>query len=418
MNVERISSDETEAGGIFFGWWVVLSAFLISAVTIGAYYSFGVFFLPIIEEFGWSRGLVSGVILVGGITYALIVPLTGLLADRIGFRVITTITAVIVGIAFILSSLVQNVWHLYLFVGILAGLGAPACIALPLSLVARWFRRRQGLALGIATTGIGVGTALIPPLAAYIIAEYGWRPGYVVIGMLVGVICIPAALLTMREPDPEYVRDFEGEETMEGSNGAEDMSLGDALGTSSFWYLFFVFAILIFCLGLAFTHLVPYARDSGMTAVAAAGLLTVIGVFSIIGRLASGAISDRIGARPVLIVGIIIQGIMILWLVKAETGWMFYLFAVMFGLSYGGNIVLVPKLTSRIFGLTAMGSIYGALSVADGLGYGTGPWLAGYIHDITGSYHISFYMVAAGLLLAVFLAFALKEKSAGKTMGD
>ena len=405
--------------GVYSGWWVVAAAFLITAVAVGAFYSFGVFFLPVMAEFGWSRGMISGVVLMGGLTYAATVPLTGWLADRYGFRLLMAIMAGTLGFGFLLSSLVQSIWQLYLFAGLICGLGAPIGVALPLSMVARWFVKRQGLALGIASTGIGAGAAVMPLMMTYLISGFGWRVSYGLLGLLIWVACLPAALITMRNPKRDYVNGHERRASIRkirsGPNEAgTDVSLSQALRTSSFWSLFSVFGLSIFCLGLVMTHLVPYARDTGLSAVTAAGLLSVMGIFSIVGRLGSGMISDRVGARPVLAAGILIQGVMMLWLVKADSTCMFFLFASLFGLSYGGNIVLIPKLTSSIFGLGSMGAIFGALSVADGLGFGTGPLLAGYVFDITGSYNISFFIVAAGMALAVVATLALKERPAAK----
>jgi len=404
-----------EEQGIYFGWWVVGAGFLIMAVAVGAFYSHGVFFLPVMTEFGWSRSMISGVMLVAGLTYAAAAPMTGWLADKYGFRLLTSIMACTLGLGFVLTYMVQSAWQLYLFVGFISGFGAPIAVALPLSLVARWFVKKRGLALGVASAGIGAGTALVPLLVAYLISSFGWRVSYVLLGLLIWLVCLPAALMTMRDPKSlDHLTYKDPSMLVEGSSGANgtnsDLYLSEALSTNSFWYLFGVFALCIFCLGLIMTHLVPYAQDRGLPAVTAAGLFSILGTFSIIGRLGSGMISDRVGAKPVLIGGMIIEGIMVLWLIKADSQWTFYLFAAIFGLSYGGNIVLIPKLTSNIFGLGSMGAIFGGLSVADGIGFGTGPLLAGYVFDITGSYNSSFLIVAAGMAVAVILTLALREK--------
>jgi MFS family permease len=417
MDADLVNSDRSESERIFFGWWVVGAAFLITAVTIGVFYSYGVFFLPVMAEFGWSRTVLSGVALAGGLTYAATVPLVGWLADRYGFRPVMAVAAATLGLGFFLCSLVQSVWQLYLFAGVICGLGSPIGTVLPLSMVARWFVKRQGLALGIASAGIGAGAATVPLLATGLISALGWRVSYALLGLLIWVTCIPVALMTMRDPAPGEVRAREGHPAALkdpfGSHLAEtSFSLSQAVQTSSFWYLFSIFGLSVFCLGLAMTHLVPHARDSGLSAVTAAGLLSAMGTFSIVGRLVSGMISDRIGARLVLAAGVLIQGVMMLWLVKVDSTWAFYLFAAIFGLSYGGNIVLIPKLTSHFFGLGSMGAIFGALSVADGLGFGTGPLMAGYIFDTTGSYQMSFFIVAGAMAVALAATLALREKSA------
>ncbi|RLB32273.1 MAG: hypothetical protein DRH20_15070 [Deltaproteobacteria bacterium] len=312
----------------------------------------------------------------------------------------------------VLCSQIRTVWHLYLFEGLLTGLGAPVSVALPLSVVARWFTKNQGLALAAASTGIGAGTALVPLLAAYLMEHLGWRTSYAVIGVLVWAVAVPSALLAMRRPKSGEVPGQNAEaRTIPGQIAPTDhYSLSRALGTGAFWSLFFVYGLCIFALGMTMTHLVAHARDSGLASVQAASLLSLIGVHSILGRLGAGALSDRIGARPVLTAGILLQAVFMVWLVRAGSPWMFYLFAALFGVTYGGNFVLMPRLTSQIFGSTSMGAIFGALSVADGIGYGTGPWLAGRLYDATGSYDISFLMVAGGLLGAALLSFGLRKK--------
>ena len=415
----REDTNLVEKQGIFFGWIVVAGAFLITATTCGAFYSFGVFFLPVMNEFGWSRGLTSGVNFASGIAYGLTVPLTGLLADRYGFRLVTVITISILGLGFFLGSQVHTAWQLYLFIGFFPGLGACAAFALPLAMVTRWFIRRQGLALGIASAGVGAGGALVPLIVTWLISAYGWRVAFGFLGLLVWIVCVPACLVAMRNPDTAKIRTHEGGESdLSASSNpgdeAHEFTLMEAIRTAPFWILFSVFALCIFCLGLTLTHLVPYAQDTGLSAIAAAGLLSVIGTCSITGRISSGMISDRIGARPVLFVCMTLQGLMMLWLIRADVLWMFYLFSALFGVAYGGNLVLIPKMTSSIFGVKSMGAIFGGLSVADGMGFATGPLLAGYIFDVTGSYDISFAIVIGGMVVALLLTVILKERAAIK----
>ncbi|MBW1682951.1 MAG: MFS transporter [Deltaproteobacteria bacterium] len=223
----------TSQGRIPFGWWVVTAAFLIMAVTVGAFYSYGVFFLPVLTEFGWGRGLASGVVLFSALVYAAAVAPAGWLADRYGFRILCASTAGLLGLGLVLCSQIRTVWHLYLFGGLLTGLGAPVSVALPLSVVARWFTKNQGLALAAASTGIGAGTALVPLLAAYLMEHLGWRTSYAVIGVLVWAVAVPSALLAMRRPKSGEVPGQNAEaRTIPGQIAPTDhYSLSRALGT-------------------------------------------------------------------------------------------------------------------------------------------------------------------------------------------
>lgn len=162
MNELEPVRTQGEKKEVYYGWIVVAGVFFMVAVSCGSFYSFGVFFVPIMEEFGWTRGVISGVLLVSGITYAVAVPLIGSIADRFGYKWISIITAGLMGLGFVLGSRVQTVWQMYLFIGFFPGIGACAAIPLPLSLITNWFVRRRGLALGIASAGIGTGAATLP----------------------------------------------------------------------------------------------------------------------------------------------------------------------------------------------------------------------------------------------------------------
>jgi MFS family permease len=302
---------------------------------------------------------------------------------------------------------------MYLFIGLLQGVGACAAIPLPLTTVATWFVRRQGLALGIASAGIGVGAATVPLLVSFIESHFGWRTAMLILGVLIILIYVPIALLVVRPPDAKYLAAHEGLPQTKDPKDAEaipDLSLPAALKTKQFWSLFAIFGFCVLCVGLIITHLVPYASDNGISPLHAASLLTVMGLSSIVGRLGSGFVSDRLGATPVIFCGILLQGLMILALSQIGSLGLFYLFATLFGIAYGGVLVMIPRLTALIFGMKYMGAIYGSLSVADGIGFAVGPLLAGYLFDVFGNYNGAFLITASGIFLAGMSVFFLKQK--------
>jgi len=269
--------------------------------------------------------------------------------------------------------------------------------------------------LGISSAGIGTGAALIPLLTVFLITEFGWRTAFAVLGILIVITYIPITFFIVKIPKADYVLSYEGDDSSLNTNSSSTevnggMNLIQAVATRQFWFIFSIFALSILSLSLAMTHVVPHAMDTGISPVTAATLLTTVGFCSIFGRLTAGVVSDRIGAKPVLYVGLVLQGLMMLWISEADTLWMFFLFAILFGVAYGGNLVMVPKLTASIFGSQSMGSVYSGISVGDGVGFTIGPVLAGYIFDVSGTYRLSFWMTAAGLLLAVVLTILLSEK--------
>jgi len=402
-----------EKQGIYFGWIVVAGVFFMVAASCGSIYSFGVFFVPILKEFGWSRSVVSGIVFCFGIAYAITIPLIGIAADRFGYKWISILTMGMMGAGFILGSFASSIWQMYLFIGLLPGIGACAAIPLPISLISHWFVKRQGLALGISSAGIGVGAAIMPLLIAYIETQAGWRMAMLTLGTLILLTYIPIALFVMKLPQKGYVEAYEGLTQVQTQkvtiNRKPDTTLFQALKTKYFWSLFIIFGFTILCLGLILTHLVPYARDTGISPLTAASLLTIVGFFSIAGRLAAGFISDRCGAPKVLFWALLLQGIMMLWIPRIDSLGLFYTFALFFGVAYGANLVMIPTLTANIFGVKSMGAIYGSLSVADGIGFAFGPLLAGYLFDLSGNYNSAFIFSAAGLFFALALTFVFRR---------
>jgi MFS family permease len=398
--------------GISYGWVIVTSAFLITFITCGVNFSYGVFFLPIINEFGWSRGLASVVMLVAGIAYAATLPLTGILADRYGYKWVLAVSAGCLSLGLILSSTITELWQLYIFTGLLVGLSISASFAIPVALVSLSFTRKQGLALGIATLGISMGTATIPVLISYLITTAGWRPALLLAGIAVAVICIPATLL-MRNPPRNIKAEGspvdKGKETVAQASDLETgLSVSEAFRTRQFWMIFITFLLFLSSLGLVMLHLVPYAVDSGMEPVQAATLLTLIGIFGIAGRLASGILSDRIGIKPVMIFCSVLLGLNIAYIAFSSTAWAFYIFASIYGVTYSGFVTQMVRITRVTFGGKALGSVFAALMVSDGIGFGVGPWIAGNIFDATGSYQTSFLAAAIGLMLAAILTMLIR----------
>ncbi|MBN1375778.1 MAG: MFS transporter [Dehalococcoidia bacterium] len=285
-----------------------------------------------------------------------------------------------------------------------------------MSLVALWFTRQQGLALGAATLGISMGTASIPLIITCMISSLGWRVSMLLAGIAIAMICIPSALL-MRRPDQQEMQYialnarpdiYPGPQTTLKDETTTGLSLPEALSTSQFWMLFTVFLFFLLSLGLVMLHVVPYAIDSGMTPVQAATLLTLIGISGISGRLISGLVSDRIGIKPIILFCLLVLAAITLWIAFYKDTWTFYIFATLYGIVYSGFVPMMVRITSQVFGMKALGSIFGALMVSDGIGFGVGPWLAGYVFDVTGAYQASFVAVTAGLIAAVGLILAIK----------
>ena len=272
--------------------------------------------------------------------------------------------------------------------------------------------------MGIAMAGRGIGGIISPLLAQWLISDYGWRWTFVILGLIALVVIISIAQFMRHSPQRMGLKPYGGDEIAEvkqsQSTAIEGLSFSQAIRTSRFWLFGFILASVFFCLGTIMVHIVPYAGDTGIPAITAASVLSIAAGISIIGRLIIGFISDRIGGRLILTICLILLTLSIIWLLFAEKTWMFYVFAVMFGLSYGGFTLLLPVVTAELFGLASLGVIIGGITFMTTLGDATGAPVSGTIFDITGSYRPAFLTIIGICTVAVILSvFLLRYK--GKT---
>ena len=414
---------------IFYGW-VIAGTFaflecIAWGITMGSY---GVFVNPLTEDMGWSRTAVSGVFsTLLMITFALGIA-WGWLSDRWSVRGIIAICGGLMGLGFLLASTAQALWQLYLFYSVIVGVGLGGIFPPLTGLTVRWFDRRRGLAIGIGFAGVGVGIAALPLLAEYLISLNGWRFAFRVFGMIAWGAALSGAIL-LREPrgpasievsgtadnNPrshrpglDRVSPTDGAEGRPGGDGA--MSLSTVLRTRSFWFLFGMLVVGTLIVQMILVHLVPRAIDAGVASPTAVTLLPVLGVLSIVGKVAGGALGDYLGRRQVFIAAMLLQALTLLFLATATSLWMFYLFAVAFGLGYGGIAPQPASMAARIFGSRYMGATIGALAVGGAFGGFVGPTMAGYIFDTTGSYVIAFNLSAGIAIVGVVLGLLVRER--------
>jgi len=191
---------ENRKPGFFYGYIVVVAAFLIVTIMWGAAYSFGVFFKPLLEEFGWTRAMTSGAFSLSLILTGLLSVVAGKMTDRFGPQIVMTVCGLFLGSGYLLVSQVSAIWQLYLFYGVIMGAGMGGSFVPLASTVARWFVKKRGMMTGIAASGIGMGILIMPPLANWLISSYGWRTSYMVVGVTALVLIIVAAQFLKRDP--------------------------------------------------------------------------------------------------------------------------------------------------------------------------------------------------------------------------
>lgn len=389
--------------GFSYGWVVVALSFCILAVSTGAILTFGVFLKPLLDAFGWTRAEVSLAYSLNWIIFGLCSPIWGALSDRFSTRRVVLLGGIIYGGGMLLTSQVRSLWELYLFFGVLTGVGMSAFYAPLTAMVVRWFTQRKGLAIGLISAGTGVGTFVLPPAVRYLITTSGWQSTFFLLGLVSLVVILPASLL-LRDHPPAIAPG--------GNRGLSQVAPNtlrtEILGTPSFWGLLSVNFLCCTSHSIPLLHVVAYATDLGIPQMAAASILAVAGASSIGGRIGIGAIADRLGGKRVLIGSLALQGIMIFCLLGARGLWMFYLFAIFFGVAYGGGMPLYAVLTREYFGEVGMATIYGGILLGATLGMALGGFLGGWIFDASGSYVLAYLVSSLIGLLAVLLAGLLR----------
>ncbi len=404
---------------VFYGYIVVVAAFFIMVVMWGTFYTFGVLFKPLLEEFGWTRAMTSGAFSLNAFLHGLFAIVLGRLTDKFGPRIVIVASGLLLGLGYLLMSQTATIWQLYLFYGVMLGIGMGGGVVPLVSPVARWFARRRGMMTGIVFAGMGAGTMIMPPIANWLISSYEWRNSYIILGLITLVFIILAAQLLRRDPaQMELLPD--GDEAKEESPNldASGFSLREAIHTQQFWTFCAMIACFLFILYTMMAHVVAHAIGLGISATTATSILAVIGGLNVAGTLAIGPFADRVGTKPAMILSFSLTAVALFWLLVASEIWMLYLFAGIYGLAYGGLAVLFSPMTAELFGLRSHGVIFGMVSFAGTVGMATGPVLAGRIFDITNSYQIAFLISAVVAVIGLILASLLRPViSQGGTNG-
>lgn len=423
MNTALPLKDKSSSfsNSFFYGWIIVAACTTLLVMNSGLNFSFGVFFKPLIADFGWSRAVISGVISARWLVLAAFVIPIGRLTDKFGPAKIMGFCGLMIGLGLVLTSQVNSLWQLYLTYGLIFGIGASGTFSITTSTTARWFFKRQGLALGIVSSGVGLGTLTIVPLTERLITAFDWSRAFLILGISAWMIMITGALLLRRNPDDVGQLPYGMEEPIihpsEGK-GCDTAPVASKIGvglriaarTKSLWMIFLIVLLLSISMNMVMLHLVNYATDLHISSLISAIFVSIIGAGGIIGRLAMGSAADRIGASNALAICCVILTATLFWLVFSREPWMFFLFSVIFGFAYGGEIPQIPILVSQFFGFHALAALVATVTAALGIGGALGSWLGGQIFDITGSYQIAFTIAALASLCSLVITLMLKKE--------
>jgi MFS family permease len=376
---------------------------------LGLFASFGVFFKPMLTDLVLTRAEISGAVSLSWIMQGLASITAGRVNDSLGPRIVITACGIILGLGCLLMSQISTLWQLYLFYGVVIGIGMGGSFVPLTSTVARWFTKRRSMMTGIVLAGNGIGILLGPLLATWLISRYEWRLSYIIIGGIALVAIILLAQLLRRDPaqvgQMPYGENKDAKQVLKPATKA--FLIKEAVYTRQFWLLSGMSLCLGFSLQAILVHIVPHATDLKISAINAANILATIGGVSVIGRFLLGSAGDRIGNRQVFIIGFALMAASLLWLVSATEVWALFLFAAVFGFAIGGCVTSPPTLVAKLFGLNSHGLILGFTSLGFCLGGAAGPFVAGYIFDMANSYQNFFVICAAvsviGLILTVLL---------------
>jgi MFS family permease len=393
----------------FYGWIVVAIAFVTMAVGVNARTAFSLLFPAILDELGWDRGVTAGAFSFGFLTSALVTPYAGRLMDRRGPRPLIELGVAMMGAGLLLATLVRQPWQLYLTLGALVGGGVNCLAYTGQSLyLPNWFVRRRGLALSIAFSGVGLGAVLILPWLQGLIAEAGWRAACGALGILVLAVLAPLNLLLKRRPED---LGLEPDGMAAGGPGANrnanivdhawaaiDWTLGRAVRTSRFWWIALAYFGALFSWYAVQVHQTKYLIEIGFGASEAAWALGLVSLVAVPGQIALGHLSDRIGREWVWTIGnlgFVLCSLALIRLAGHPTALLLYVMVIAQGtLGYGLTSVM-GAIPAEIFEGRRYGSIFGTVMLSAILGGAAGPWAAGVLHDMTGSYIAAFWISAA-----------------------
>ncbi len=396
--------------GPFKRYGLIALAFLHIGVSRGLSGTFGVFFVALLDAFGWSRGATAGAISIEIAVEGLCLPFAGGLIDRIGARRTLMLGGLVLAIGLTLSSTISSIWQLYLYLGVFTAAGLALIGMVPhVAILSREFAQRRATALGIAWAGGGVGIVLLVPFAQLMIARWGWSMAYIGLAVIAAFLVIPPVQFL-------FPAAASGAPVSAAPDKQEDVATGwtvrRALTNGAFWLLFIARTLASMGNQIIITHQIAHAVDVGFARVFAASIFGLMGVVSVFGRLLFGYLSDLVKREIVFTWVQVISALGILALIAMRDNshpGLLYAYAVCYGLGQGSRALVLSAISADIFHGKHFGAIFGYFTFSIGLGGATGAWLGGFLFDKTHSYLIPFWVSFACLVVSVFIVLASRR---------
>jgi len=409
----------------FYGWIIIAVTFVTMAIGVNARTSFSLFFPPIIDEFGWERGVTAGAFSFGFLVSGAVSPLIGRTMDRFGPRTVMELGVALMAAGLLLAPLTTQPWHLYLTIGVMVGAGSVCLGYSGQSLfLPNWFDRRRGLAIGVAFAGVGVGSITLLPWVQHMIEQTGWRTACTAMGIVVLVVLAPINLLLRKRPqdiglepdgDPAPSPAAKPVSNVVDPNWVSiDWTLPRALRTARFWWIATGYFCGLYIWYAVQVHQTKYLLDIGFSSNVAVWALGAVSLLGIPGQILLGHLSDRVGREWIWsasCLGFAISFAALIALAHSQTLLLVYLMVLTQGALGYGLTSIMGAVVVEIFQGKHYGSIFGTIMLAALAGGAAGPWVTGVLHDLSGSYTIAFMI---GIGVSALSAIAIWQASPGK----
>ncbi len=387
---------------------------MLTLLSSGMRLSFGPFFLPMTQDLGFSRSLLSGIVAIGMLAYGLAMPLAGALIALFGTRsvLLTGNALVIASVAWTVST--DDTWAFFMAFGLLLSVGLAFTSPVALTpVISKWFTQRRGMALFFLSTGSMAGMAVMTPILAAAIEQFGWRWTLAGFAAAFTAFTLPAALFVIREGAPEQTDlsddEFAAHRARAGAQ-AQSLKLHQAMRTAPFWKIFFGLFCCGFSMNLLGTHGMPMLMDHGFDAFTSSMGIGLIGFVAIGGTLVLGRFADRLPRRHILAAIYFVRGLGFFALVMVGAHWELYLTSTIGGLVWAGSIALSSAILADVYGVRLVGVLYGTAYVGHQLGGMLSAWLGGWGYERFGTHWISFGSAGVLLVAAGFVALQLPHK--------
>ena len=368
---------------LFYGWVIVAVGIVVTCVGFGAMASLTVFLQPMAEAMGWSRTGVSTAALINWLCMGIGAFAWGALSDRFGTRAVVLAGGALLGLGLVTASRATTLVQFQVVFGVIVGLAAGSFYTPLTATTTRWFTRHRSLAVALVSAGLSVGSAVMGPLVRWLITGYDWRFAMLVIGDVAWLVIIPAAFLVSDPPASTSA----GPGAAGGADGAgRELTVAQALRTPQFAAIALAYFACCAAHSGPIFHMITNAIDHGVTAMAAATVLSAASLASLSGKIICGLVADRVGAKRTLVAGLLLQAVSVSLYVFTRELTTFYAVAVVFGFAYGGVMPLYAILVREYFGARIMGAAFGAVAFVSTLGMAIGPVAGGWLYDAFGSY--------------------------------